>query len=292
MNIARLQDQVRLTTIGGCLRQARENIGLSQQIVAERLCLKVSTVRDIEEDHVNPNLAATFLRGYIFSYARLVHIPEEDLIPMMAKQALLKTSKVAPMKNFLIDKIRKERDGWLMGVTWFIIFAVVGLTGIWWWQYHQAQQQDIANMVVQSSVKLLQRHNMTSVPLGSNSDNLDRSLVYQPPHIHFNVPPILAEQSSTNVYSSSSNGDADVLSPNSHMLIMNFSNDCWLEVLDAKGKKLYSGTQHNGGKMNLIGQAPYKLKIGAPAAVEIQYQGKLVDLSRFIRARQIARLIL
>ncbi len=45
---------------------------------------------------------------------------------------------------------------------------------------------------------------------------------------------------------------------------MNFSADCWLEVSDATGKKLFSGLQRKGGNLNLSGQAPYKLKIGAP----------------------------
>ena len=73
---------------------------------------------------------------------------------------------------------------------------------------------------------------------------------------------------------------------------MNFSADCWLEVTDATGKKLFSGLQRKDGTLNLTGQAPYKLKIGAPAAVQIQYQGKPVDLSRFIRTNQVARLTL
>ena len=71
---------------------------------------------------------------------------------------------------------------------------------------------------------------------------------------------------------------------------MNFSADCWLEVTDATGKKLFSGLQRKGGNLNLAGQAPYKLKIGAPAAVQIEFQGKPVDLSRFIRTNQVARL--
>ncbi|MCJ8604517.1 cytoskeleton protein RodZ, partial [Klebsiella pneumoniae] len=75
-------------------------------------------------------------------------------------------------------------------------------------------------------------------------------------------------------------------------LVMNFSADCWLEVSDATGKKLFSGLQRKGGNLNLSGQAPYKLKIGAPAAVQIQYLGKPVDLSRFIRTNQVARLTL
>ncbi|TMY12747.1 cytoskeleton protein RodZ, partial [Klebsiella pneumoniae] len=73
-------------------------------------------------------------------------------------------------------------------------------------------------------------------------------------------------------------------------LVMNFTADCWLEVTDASGKKLFSGMQRKDGNLNLTGQAPYKLKIGAPAAVQIQFQGKPVDLSRFIRTNQVARL--
>ena len=81
-----------------------------------------------------------------------------------------------------------------------------------------------------------------------------------------------------------------VADPNA--LVMNFTADCWLEVTDATGKKLFSGMQRKDGNLNLTGQAPYKLKIGAPAAVQIQYQGKPVDLSRFIRTNQVARLTL
>ena len=151
MNTEALQDQTAATTTGARLRQAREQMGLSQQAVAERLCLKVTTVREIEEDKANPNLASTFLRGYIRSYARLVHVSEEELLPMMAKQAPIRASKVAPMQSFSLGKTRKKRDGWLMGFTWLILFVVIGLTGAWWWQNHQAQQKDITDMAVQSS---------------------------------------------------------------------------------------------------------------------------------------------
>jgi cytoskeleton protein RodZ len=87
MNTEATQDHQEANTTGARLRHAREQLGLSQQAVAERLCLKVSTVRDIEDDKAPADLASTFLRGYIRSYARLVHIPEEELLPMMAKQA-------------------------------------------------------------------------------------------------------------------------------------------------------------------------------------------------------------
>ncbi len=50
MNTEATHNQNAALSTGVRLRNAREQLGLSQQAVAERLCLKVSTVRDIEED--------------------------------------------------------------------------------------------------------------------------------------------------------------------------------------------------------------------------------------------------
>lgn len=116
MNTEATQDHQEANTTGARLRHAREQLGLSQQAVAERLCLKVSTVRDIEDDKAPADLASTFLRGYIRSYARLVHIPEDELLPMMAKQAPIRAAKVAPMQSFFRQAPQK-RDGWLMSFT-------------------------------------------------------------------------------------------------------------------------------------------------------------------------------
>lgn len=172
MNTEASQDQTVPVTTGVRLRQARESLGLTQQTVAERLCLKVSTIRDIEEDKAQANLASTFHRGYIRSYAKLVHLPEDELLPMLEKQAPIRAEKVSPMQSFSLGKKHKKRDGWLMGFTWLIVVVVLGLTGAWWWQNHQAQQADIMTMADQSSAQLSQNGGQ-SVPLTDDNNNSD-----------------------------------------------------------------------------------------------------------------------
>ena len=167
MNTEATHDQNAALSTGVRLRNAREQLGLSQQAVAERLCLKVSTVRDIEEDKAPADLASTFLRGYIRSYAKLVHIPEDELLPMMEKQAPVRAAKVAPMQSSL-GKRRKTR--WLADELYrLVLFVVVGLTGAWWWQNHKAQQEEITTMADQSSAELNQSGNngAQSVPLST-----------------------------------------------------------------------------------------------------------------------------
>lgn len=324
MNTEATQDHQEANSTGARLRNAREQLGLSQQAVAERLCLKVSTVRDIEEDKAPADLASTFLRGYIRSYARLVHIPEEELLPMMAKQAPIRAAKVAPMQSFSLGKRRKKRDGWLMSFTWLILFVVIGLSGAWWWQDHKAQQEEITSMADQSTSDLNSSDSGSqSIPLDTSSANntpdttaanansapVDTSTAPAPSAPAATPAPV---DNNAVVAPSQANVDTAAAAPaapaptsalptdqanaattaSAQDLVMNFSADCWLEVSDATGKKLFSGLQRKGGNLNLSGQAPYKLKIGAPAAVQIQYLGKPVDLSRFIRTNQVARLTL
>ena len=337
MNTEATQENSAVHSTGARLRQAREQMGLTQQNVAERLCLKLTTVRDIEEDKSPADLASTFLRGYIRSYARLVHVPEDDLLPMMAKQAPVRAAKIEPMQSFSLGKRRKKRDGWLMIFTWLVIFVVVGLTGAWWWQNHKASQADLVSMADQNGSS---SENSQSIPLGENSvdstadtdanaagtpvdsgagavatpdatsaansapavttpaptASSDNAVVSPSQAPIDNTPPAATSPAPANSVPAGQmpTGNAAVSEPagDPNAVVMNFKADCWLEVTDATGKKLFSGLQRSGGKLSLSGTAPYRLKIGAPGAVDVQYQNQPVDLSRFIRNNQVARLTL
>ncbi|MBY4951986.1 cytoskeleton protein RodZ [Pantoea sp. DY-17] len=335
MNTEATQENSAVHSTGERLRLAREQMGLTQQNVAERLCLKLTTVRDIEEDKSPADLASTFLRGYIRSYARLVHVPEDDLLPMMAKQAPVRAARIEPMQSFSLGKRRKKRDGWLMIFTWLVIFVVVGLTGAWWWQNHKASQADLVSMADQNG----SGDNSQSIPLGDNStdSNADADTNAAGTPVDNGAGAVTTPESNAAAPASSMSNNAQttgsdnaVVSPSQapidtappaatspapansvpagqmptanaavsqpagdpNAIVMNFKADCWLEVSDATGKKLFSGLQRSGGKLSLSGTAPYRLKIGAPGAVDVQYQNQPVDLSRFIRNNQVARLTL
>ncbi|WP_071844121.1 MULTISPECIES: cytoskeleton protein RodZ [Edwardsiella] len=340
MNTEASQDQAAPMSTGERLRQGRERLGLTQQQVAERLCLKLSTVRDIEEDKAPDGLVSTFVRGYIRSYAKLVQIPEQEIAPLLAKQAPVRAVKMAPMQSFSLGKKRKKREGWLMTFTWLVIFVVIGITGSWWWQNHKAQQQDIVEMADESSAQLAKQQDAQPVDLSAASpssasttagDSAAAPSAADANHtapattpaasvaVHAAAPEAAAPAAvqnngptaaQSNAVVAPSQADVAPLSgaalptaaasvapgssgeASASPLAMHFSADCWLEVRDASGKVLFSGLQRAGGKLDLAGKAPYRLKIGAPAAVQIQYLGKPVDLSRFIKSSQVARLTL
>ncbi|MEK9499331.1 cytoskeleton protein RodZ [Photorhabdus sp. P32] len=336
MNTETTPEQAYLTA-GQLLRQAREQHGLTQQTVADRLCLKLSTIRDIEEDNIPATMVPAFLRGYVRSYAKLVQIPEAEILAILDKHTPAKTAKVSPMQSFSLGKKRKKRESWLMWITWLIILVVISLTGAWWWQNHIAQQKELISMADHSAAKIAQkkgssvdssteshdqaaqlpaREQATSEPpvsvalaenavvannTSSHHQEVTQSVastqnqVMKTPGTQLagNGPqtqtaPLPANQGTAQVPSVSENNSTAVA--DSNKLMMNFKASCWLQVVDANGKKLFSGTKNKGDHLSLSGSLPYELTIGAPAVVDVQFRGQVVDLSRFIKESRIARL--
>ncbi|PHM63271.1 cytoskeleton protein RodZ [Xenorhabdus ishibashii] len=327
-------EEANLTT-GQILRQAREKHELSQQTVADRLCLKLSTVRDIEEDNIPPNISPTFLRGYVRAYAKLVQVSESDILSTLDKQIPSRAIKTAPMQSFSAGKKRKKRDGWLMKITWVVIIVLLGMTFLWWWQNYKVQQTELSSMVTQS----ISQNNSQSgsendrlapnagennvVPLKENqSVATDQSGVSKTSSAEAsstevnskapgsssapvstatnqvatnttpeNTTPANAEVNSA-VVSPSSTDINSISTASNNELVIDFSDECWLAVKDAKGKILFSGTKKKGDSLKLSGNLPYSVNIGAPAKVKIQFQGKPVDLSSFVKKGIPAKLTL
>ncbi|WP_342639862.1 cytoskeleton protein RodZ [Proteus faecis] len=311
MNTENKTEEVKLTA-GQLLCQAREKVGLTQQTVADRLCLKLSTVRDIETDSVSSNIAPTFLRGYMRSYAKLVGVPEKEILGFIDQQAPVKQIKMTTTQNYSLGKRHKKREGWLMKITWVILIVMVALVGVWWWQGHQADQQELVSMASQDIGQNSTQENTNTINSSLvTSDNTSTSegdnLQVPAPSLVDNQANNVATTSSTTettspaptevktvplpvsplTTSTTSRADSEQESTSSeapviaNQLVLMFDGECWLEVRNAQNKVLFNGIKKAGDRLEFDGEQPYKLKIGAPSVTRIQFNGESVDLSRF-----------
>ena len=86
--------------------------------------------------------------------------------------------------------------------------------------------------------------------------------------------------------------DAPAASPaGSGQLSFRFGADSWVEVRDASGTILYSGTNRAGSTRSVQGTAPFTLVVGNAANVTLEQDGKPVDLAAHVRG-SVARLTL
>ncbi|CAG9415256.1 MULTISPECIES: cytoskeleton protein RodZ [Providencia] len=309
MTIENNTEQTSLT-VGQLLSRAREHMGLTQEAVAERLCLKVSTVKEIEQDIHPAGVEPTFLRGYIRLYARMVGIPENDINSLLKSDVPAQAPNVSPMQSYSLGKKRKKREGWLMKLTWLIVIILIAMIGIWWWQDHNAQQKDLLTMANQNDLVLTQQ-DTSSEPVSNVT--VDAPLANNNSAEQAEPAPVLTDAQTTTTNTETdgvktiplpnapqtipsvdrvqadATQTADMPAVTSNGLTLNFSGQCWLEIRDANNKVLFSGMKNSGDKLELDGAQPYRLNIGAPANVTVQFQGKDVDLSRFIKAKRSAK---
>lgn len=76
--------------------------------------------------------------------------------------------------------------------------------------------------------------------------------------------------------------DLEPQKPESGLLEIEFTGDCWVQVRDASGNRLASSLQTAGDKLQVSGKAPLKVVIGAVDTVgTIRFQGELVDMKDF-----------
>ncbi|WPA91088.1 cytoskeleton protein RodZ [Providencia zhijiangensis] len=298
-------------TVGQLLSRARERMGLTQETVAERLCLKVSTVKEIEQDIHPTGVEPTFLRGYIRLYARMVGITENDIAPFLKSDVPAQSPNVSPMQSYSLGKKRKKREGWLMKLTWLIVIVLIAMVGIWWWQDHNAQQKDLLTMANQNEA-LVQQSNSEPVnniavdmPLVTDNSAAQTDPLVDPAPVLADTQPATntdaegvrtiplpnAPQTTPSVDRAQADASqtTDMPAATGNGLTLSFSGQCWLEIRDANNKVLFSGMKNGGDKLELDGAQPYRLNIGAPANVTVQFQGKDVDLSRFIKAKRSAK---
>ncbi|WP_345792847.1 RodZ domain-containing protein [Thauera sp. JM12B12] len=74
-------------------------------------------------------------------------------------------------------------------------------------------------------------------------------------------------------------------------LSFRFGGDSWVEVRDAAGAILYSGTNRAGSTRTVQGTAPFALVVGNSANVTLEHDGKPVDLAAHTRG-SVARFTL
>ncbi|CAG9297467.1 cytoskeleton protein RodZ [Celerinatantimonas diazotrophica] len=129
------QEESNQPSAGQKLQAAREAAGLSIQEVATRLNLRRQVIVDIESDNAQASLSLTYRKGYIRSYAKLLNVPENEVLDTTYHhQDAVKPIKLDNLAQPLLEE--RRRDGKLKWLTILIILVVLASLGAWWWQNH------------------------------------------------------------------------------------------------------------------------------------------------------------
>ena len=288
------QDDSQAAGPGQLLRNAREQLGWTREQVASRIHLRLTLIAAIEADTYDKHTSHTFIRGYLRAYAKLVGIPEETILAAYEKLGLTPPDNI-DMQSFSRRSRQQANDSRLKVVTWLVILVLIGLSVAWWWQStarRSAGDDALAATEMSATVNTPEANVAPAVEvaepvLPAASDAVSTQVVVS--GATATLPVVATDASAavpTDVSGAVSTAESTTTEPaKAPQLKMSFTADCWLDVKDANGKTLFSGLKKANDELVLEGPEPLRFIIGAPMAVNLEYQGKSFDMSRYNHGR-------
>jgi len=294
-------EDIEVQSPGRLLAQGREHLGFTQEQVAEKLNFRSALVKDIENDVFDRSLPATFNRGYIKNYAKLVGI---DANEVLASYELLEDEEKqnAKLQSFSKGTEKQAQHNRIMWVSYLILAALIGLTMLWYFQNdgtvepvipsttalevtnEQATEQGSLNadeVVIETSVVSSE----VNTQLANATENVEQGAMDGSATETVTLADTLKPQATAEqaIINSNDNtiADAPIDSATPSLVVFNFSGDCWVNIYDATGERIAWGVKKSGYEMKIEGIAPFQITLGKPELVSINFQGTTVDLSAF-----------
>ncbi|KLN62812.1 MULTISPECIES: cytoskeleton protein RodZ [Vibrio] len=305
-------ENVEKVQAGTLLKNKRESLGLSQKQIADRLRLRLSIIENIESNNFASDQVATFTRGYLRSYARAVGLAESEVL--CAIDGCEETQpEEQEMKSFSRKTKREAHDSRIMTLTWGIIIVVLGISSVWWWQNQeksmesltsdaeleqqleqQAENQpldfttlsetDVEPMAREDETQSLDSTTMPTTENVAVPDAVETEIVVEPQQAPESKPEPQPQSTSEDKAEQTPVVDepkTEQSTAAANLLSMSFDDDCWIQVKDATGKTLSTGVKKAGQSLNLSGDLPYSVILGAPENVSMTLASEPVDLSGY-----------
>lgn len=279
---------------GERLAKARRAREISIQEIAKDLRLDEPKVLALEQNEFEALGAPVFAKGYLRKYAELVGVSEDDVI---ADYYRLNRSAVAPpLVTRRSRPVGEFRAGpWIGGIA-AVLLVILGAA---WW-------------LMSGSDRFAERRGAgVEAPAAANApetrDAVAEPVVDEPEAATEEPPepagPAIAEPDTTAAASGGQRpqetaartapaqpalgaADGDL------GLRLAFRGDCWTEVTDANGQRLYFGLGTSGDEVTVSGEPPLNVLLGSSDNVAVFVDGAAYPIPASARRGETARLTL
>lgn len=155
---------------GKLLQIAREEENLRPEDVAYEIRLTPSQVLALEENDYSKMPEETYVRGYLRNYARLVGIPENDILMAFARLTRSSEKKPQPVMPASESDINKSGKG-IRLLAVFIIIAAIAVSAVWVLEpYDKLIKNDAAEKTATPVAE--EKTVLKEVPIGASTLNL------------------------------------------------------------------------------------------------------------------------
>jgi len=272
------------TGIGQELAAAREARGLALADVAQQLKFSPRQLEALEQENFEALPGATFARGMVRSYARLLKLDPEPLVQRIAGRFQLPDANQLAARYHqpvpFSDNARRSTFVYLA-----MSLGVLVLVGGVAYEWHQE--------------RLAAAKNTTVVAKAAPRAEKQRPVAVAPVPVQPVVAPApLATEKTLKTTEKTIIAAVPAVAAaaprpagGANRLVLRMEGEAWIEIKDSSDRMLVSSLNPPGSERVVRGRPPYTLVIGNASNVVVLYDDKRVDLAPHTR-QDVARLTL
>lgn len=288
---------------GERLSEARRKNDISVRDIAKELHLDEPTVRALEKNQFAALGAPVFAKGHLRKYAELVDVSIDDV---MADYYQMNRASAAPP---VVGPKRKQPTDiplgpWIGGAV--IVLLLVAI--VYWWitagqdWFSRIEPQDTVTIAepVDDTADLVP--DSTAIPV---TPTATPSAGEAPPvaaealpsvtggAAESTVDPAVATAAVTRQLPEPETGAVagdSVAAEGEVSMQLSFGTDCWTEISDATGRRLFYDLGAAGRVVTVTGVAPLRVVLGDSTAVSIRVNGEDFPIPDAARSGRLARL--
>jgi len=306
-SVQELSDDIEVVGPGQMLAQAREKLGMSQQQVADKLNFRTTLVKNIENEIFDQEMPATFNRGYLRNYAKLVDISVDEVLAGYETLNIAE-KQCAELQSFSKGTEKQAESNRIMWVSYLILTLLIASSIVWWLQ-ETKNNNEVS--ILTNQVETIITAPASNKPLVDNNPvvmdssslqvtSLENSIETEGPVKVLLAETLIDSPAIKKIVASKTAADVElkendetgvdidneaiaettVVEKTSDVQFV-FSGDSWVNIFDATGERLAWGIKKSGYVMIITGQAPFKITLGKPELVAIEYKESAVDMTQF-----------
>lgn len=234
---------------GERLAEARRERQISVLEVAKELHIDEAKVRALERNEFDLLGAPVFAKGHLRKYAQLVGVDPDDVFADYYQ--MTRSDVMPPVVAAGRSRSRQE----LSPGPWVAVIVVIIIAAATYWWFAVESETQVAPPA-------------SDAPLTPEQSVAAPRVVEQP-----DVVTATAAREETTPVVSETRPDPVPVADGETLLVLDYSGDCWTEISDATGQRLFFDMGRAGRTIELTGRAPFAVLFGNAENVNVRVDG-------------------
>jgi cytoskeleton protein RodZ len=282
---------------GKRLRAGREAAGLTLEQAGAQLRLAPEVIEALEGDDFSRLPPPIFVRGYVRSYATELGLPADELVDAYTDAVGGDHAPSLSRTGAMQTQVRSG-DARMRWATYLISVVLIVLVALWLYNHEFRAPADRPAVPAGSeapaaatapaseaapSAPTPEVSAAASQPQPAAPTPTSQAQPAAAPAPEVEATPAAPAAPAAEAPSTPAASPAPAAA--GQTLQLSFSGTCWVEVRDAKGKRLLTRLAKAGEQVTVNGKAPFQLLLGNAPVASIRLDGKPFDATPFVQGK-------